>query len=102
MHGRGRRPRDSRIHSGRLRQAHEASPRSNIRRPVGAKNQAQQGRGASFFSSPARKSGGINAKEAYRMTANVNRQWRLAARPVGLIKESDFKLTEEPAPTPGE
>jgi NADPH-dependent curcumin reductase len=36
------------------------------------------------------------------MTANVNRQWRLAARPVGLIKESDFKFTEEPAPTPGE
>jgi len=36
------------------------------------------------------------------MTAKVNRQWRLAARPVGLIKESDFKLTEQPVPEPGE
>ncbi|HEX8087538.1 MAG TPA: NADP-dependent oxidoreductase [Blastocatellia bacterium] len=36
------------------------------------------------------------------MTAKVNRQWRLAARPVGLIKESDFELTEQPVPTPGE
>jgi NADPH-dependent curcumin reductase CurA len=26
----------------------------------------------------------------------TNRQWRLAARPVGLFKESDFKWTEEP------
>jgi NADPH-dependent curcumin reductase len=36
------------------------------------------------------------------MTAKVNRQWRLAARPVGLIKESDFKLTEQPVAEPGE
>lgn len=33
---------------------------------------------------------------------NVNRQWRLATRPVGLIKESDFEWSEEPVPTPGE
>ena len=61
-----------------------------------------QSRGENFFSGSTLKSGDTNAKEAHRMTANVNRQWRLAARPVGLIKESDFKLTEEPAPTPGE
>jgi NADPH-dependent curcumin reductase CurA len=30
----------------------------------------------------------------------TNRQWRLAARPVGLIKESDFALREEPIPDP--
>jgi NADPH-dependent curcumin reductase CurA len=32
------------------------------------------------------------------MKAKVNRQWRLAARPVGLIKESDFEWHEEPMP----
>ena len=32
----------------------------------------------------------------------INRQWRLAARPVGLVKESDFEWREEPVPTPGE
>jgi len=31
-----------------------------------------------------------------------NRQWRLAVRPVGLIKESDFALTEESIPDPKE
>jgi NADPH-dependent curcumin reductase CurA len=36
------------------------------------------------------------------MTAKINRQWRLAARPVGMIKESDFELSEQPVPTPGE
>ncbi len=36
------------------------------------------------------------------MGAKVNRQWRLAARPVGLIKESDFEWREEPVPTPGD
>jgi hypothetical protein len=36
------------------------------------------------------------------MTAKINRQWRLAARPVGLFKESDFKLTEEPVSDPNE
>jgi NADPH-dependent curcumin reductase CurA len=35
------------------------------------------------------------------MTA-VNRQFRLAARPVGLPKRTDWNLTEEPAPEPGE
>ena len=33
------------------------------------------------------------------MKAKVNRQWRLAARPSGLIKESDFEWHEEPIPT---
>jgi NADPH-dependent curcumin reductase CurA len=33
------------------------------------------------------------------MRGKVNRQWRLAARPVGLIKESDFEWHEEPIPT---
>lgn len=32
------------------------------------------------------------------MTARVNRQWRLAARPVGDIKDSDFAWREEPVP----
>jgi NADPH-dependent curcumin reductase CurA len=36
------------------------------------------------------------------MPAKTNRQWRLAARPTGLFKETDFKLTEEPVPDPGE
>ena len=35
-------------------------------------------------------------------TSKVNRQWRLAARPVGLIKESDFALREEQVPAPKE
>ena len=30
------------------------------------------------------------------MTKSINRQWRLAARPEGLIKESDFQWVEEP------
>ncbi|MBO0725984.1 MAG: NADP-dependent oxidoreductase [Blastocatellia bacterium] len=32
------------------------------------------------------------------MTQRINHQWRLAARPVGLIKEADFQWTEEPMP----
>jgi hypothetical protein len=32
------------------------------------------------------------------MTTRTNRQWRLAARPVGLIKDSDFTWTEEAVP----
>ena len=36
------------------------------------------------------------------MTTKINRQWRLAARPEGFVKESDFEWREEPAPTPGE
>ncbi len=32
----------------------------------------------------------------------VNHQFRLAARPVGLPKPSDWQLTEEPVPEPGE
>ncbi|HEY7179918.1 MAG TPA: NADP-dependent oxidoreductase [Blastocatellia bacterium] len=32
------------------------------------------------------------------MTQRINHQWRLAARPVGLIKETDFQWTEEPVP----
>ena len=30
------------------------------------------------------------------MTQRINRQWRLASRPVGLIQESDFQWHEEP------
>jgi hypothetical protein len=38
------------------------------------------------------------------MPARVNRQWRFRARPVGLIKESDFEWREEPVaePAPGQ
>ncbi|HKP84455.1 MAG TPA: NADP-dependent oxidoreductase [Blastocatellia bacterium] len=36
------------------------------------------------------------------MSAKANRQWRLAARPVGMIKETDFQLTESPMPSPGD
>lgn len=36
------------------------------------------------------------------MTERINRQWRLAARPVGFIKESDFEWKQEPAPAPDE
>ena len=36
------------------------------------------------------------------MTAKANRQWRLAARPVGLMQETDFQLTESPVPIPNE
>jgi NADPH-dependent curcumin reductase CurA len=36
------------------------------------------------------------------MGAKVNRQWRLAVRPIGFIKESDFEWREEPVPGPGE
>jgi NADPH-dependent curcumin reductase CurA len=32
------------------------------------------------------------------MTQRINHQWRLAARPEGMIKESDFKWAEEPVP----
>ena len=35
------------------------------------------------------------------MNTLINRQWRLARRPVGLVKESDFEWREEPALTPG-
>lgn len=33
------------------------------------------------------------------MQKSINRQWRLAARPVGDIKESDFEYREEPIPS---
>ncbi len=32
----------------------------------------------------------------------MNRQWLLASRPVGMVKESDFELVETPVPEPGE
>ena len=35
-------------------------------------------------------------------TATANRQFRLAARPVGLPKNTDWELTTEPVPEPGE
>ena len=36
------------------------------------------------------------------MSSDVSKQVRLAARPVGLLKETDFELTTTPIPTPGE
>ncbi len=36
------------------------------------------------------------------MTAKINHQWRLVARPEGMLKESDFKWTEEQVKSPGE
>ncbi|HWP44494.1 MAG TPA: NADP-dependent oxidoreductase, partial [Blastocatellia bacterium] len=36
------------------------------------------------------------------MAERVNRQWRLAARPVGRVKQSDFEWRQEPVPAPGE
>src|SRR6476646_2665429 len=36
------------------------------------------------------------------MSVASNRQVRLAARPVGLPKRSDWNLTEEPLPTPAD
>jgi NADPH-dependent curcumin reductase CurA len=35
-------------------------------------------------------------------TATINRQFRLAARPVGMPKRSDWELTTEPVPEPGD
>ena len=32
------------------------------------------------------------------MSQRINHQWRLVARPVGMIKETDFQWTEEPLP----
>ena len=34
--------------------------------------------------------------------SEVNRQWLLRSRPVGMVKESDFELSEAPIPSPGE
>ncbi|MEA5549494.1 hypothetical protein VB713_00615 [Anabaena cylindrica UHCC 0172] len=34
------------------------------------------------------------------MHKSINRQWRLATRPVGEIKESDFEYREEAIPVP--
>lgn len=39
---------------------------------------------------------------AQRPLPSVNRQFRLAARPVGLPKELDFTLAESPVPTPAQ
>ena len=36
------------------------------------------------------------------MTTDNNAQWRLRARPVGMVKESDFELVQEPVPSPGD
>ncbi len=36
------------------------------------------------------------------MKTRINRQFRLASRPVGDIKESDFEYREEPIPSPKE
>jgi NADPH-dependent curcumin reductase len=37
-----------------------------------------------------------------RPTMSTSRQWRLAARPVGRIRESDFELVEVPLPEPAD
>jgi NADPH-dependent curcumin reductase CurA len=36
------------------------------------------------------------------MNENMNCQWRIAARPVGNVKPSDFEYREEPIPSPGD
>ena len=36
------------------------------------------------------------------MAEIMNEQWRLRSRPVGMVKESDFELAQEPVPEPGE
>jgi NADPH-dependent curcumin reductase CurA len=36
------------------------------------------------------------------VTAIVNHQWRLAARPVGAVKRTDWNLTEEPVTSPAD
>jgi len=36
------------------------------------------------------------------MTAIVNHQWRLAARPVGAVKRTDWNFTEEPVTSPAD
>ncbi|MDD3761675.1 MAG: NADP-dependent oxidoreductase [Nevskiales bacterium] len=36
------------------------------------------------------------------MTAAVNRQFRLARRPVGMVGREDFEFVENPVPTPGD
>src|ERR1700761_2825783 len=35
-------------------------------------------------------------------STSISRQWRLAARPVGKIRDSDFELVEVPVPEPGD
>ena len=34
--------------------------------------------------------------------ADMNRQWLLRSRPVGMVQESDFELVENPVPVPGD
>jgi NADPH-dependent curcumin reductase CurA len=36
------------------------------------------------------------------MSDKINRQWKIAARPVGMIQESDFQLAQSPVPEPNE
>jgi NADPH-dependent curcumin reductase CurA len=36
------------------------------------------------------------------MTTRVNRQWRLATRPTGVIQDANFQWVESPAPSPGD
>jgi NADPH-dependent curcumin reductase CurA len=36
------------------------------------------------------------------MAATINHQWRLAARPVGAVKRTDWNFTEEPVPPPAD
>ena len=37
-----------------------------------------------------------------RSASGGNRQWRLRARPIGEVSESDLELVDEAVPTPGE
>ena len=36
------------------------------------------------------------------MASTVNHQWRLASRPIGDVKESDFQWVASPLPEPGD
>src|ERR1044072_1870371 len=87
MRHRRQRACDAPLFSRRLREAFEASPRTN----TGLSNYIRN----IVITAKDRK-------ENRLMTAKANRQWRLAARPVGMLKETDFQLTESPVPTPNE
>src|SRR5262245_47219622 len=40
------------------------------------------------------------ATEEDSMSRNINRQWRLAHRPKGMVKDTDFAYHEAPVPEP--
>jgi len=43
----------------------------------------------------------IGIKQGREATMRINRQWRIARRPAGLARESDFEWREDPVPAPG-